>query len=457
MAFPTWLDVTTTSGGNTDATSVAVNMPATVASGDLLVMIVSCDGRHTFYIDDELWLPLAHIRVQGNSADGVIFVRNAVGNEDGTTVTVTLADGSEQFAAQVHRIQAGTWSGNLGGVVWASQTTNSATPDPVALTPYWGAADTLWIAFYVANEDSDASVYPASYSNGTYTESGANVGFSSSLGSATRTVNTTSENPGTFTIAAAQDWGAGVIAIAPLEQSLQLGGPLVQSITHTAFGSDATSHLVNMPATVANGDLLLMQFANDGTATVTVPPNWVQLDSTADGASQVRQTLLAKCADGTEDGTTVDVVTSTTEQGDALVIRIAAFTWQQDLTARGLEVGTAASATSTLPDPPNNAPTWATTNTLWFAMIGHDATSGLQDTASNTFSFPRDSRSSAAAGNCGLCLFGVNSSVASLNPGVCLISASEDWVAQTVAIRPGPPAFAPVDKSSHLVYLRKNI
>lgn len=100
-----------------------------------------------------------------------------------------------------------------------------------------------------------------------------------------------------------------------------MAAPTWQSTTVTDFGSDATSHAANCPATVNSGDLLLAVAAFDGlTTTVTTPSGWTQLmgslsDDPVGG-------VYAKVAAGSEGGTTVDWVTSNAQRGSVHIVRI---------------------------------------------------------------------------------------------------------------------------------------
>ncbi|MCJ7575163.1 MAG: hypothetical protein MUO80_00495, partial [Dehalococcoidia bacterium] len=139
-----------------------------------------------------------------------------------------------------------------------------------------------------------------------------------------------------------------------------LAAPVVASVTETAFGSDTTGHNVTMPATVNAGDLLIVLFTNDGDATVTTPSEWTELASNeADGA--VRLSVYYKIAAGTEGGTTVNFVTSASEQAAAQVYRIT--DWHGTTPP---EISTAATGDGTTPDPSSLNPAgWDVANTLW--------------------------------------------------------------------------------------------
>lgn len=107
--------------------------------------------------------------------------------------------------------------------------------------------------------------------------------------------------------------------------------PTYQSTTVTDFGSDATSHAANLPATVTAGDLLLAVAAFDSTpSTITTPSGWTRLiDVGGDPVAGV----FAKVADGTEDGGTVNFVTSDAQRGSVHVLRIT--DWQGTLAGIG--------------------------------------------------------------------------------------------------------------------------
>src|SRR6185503_1787074 len=147
--------------------------------------------------------------------------------------------------------------------------------------------------------------------------------------------------------------------------------PRILSQSSQAFDSDTTSHAVTMPGTVHLGDLLILVFANDGSATVTTPGGWTALSSDANG-SAARLSVYAKIADGTEGGTTVDFITSATEQASAIVIRIQGGSFYPSIATLGVVVGTAATGTSVSPDPPSRTFPWEAMNSLVLAIYGAD-------------------------------------------------------------------------------------
>lgn len=205
--------------------------------------------------------------------------------------------------------------------------------------------------------------------------------------------------------------------------------PIRLSVTPTAFGADTTAHLVAMPAVVEPGDLLLMHFVNDGNATVATPAGWTLLNTTLSG-TQVRSSWYWKLAAGTEDGTTVDLVTSAAEHAAAQVHRFQAGTFDAAV-APAIAVAT---GTSVSPNPPNLAPSWGEADTYWIAAYGaddDDATTGWPWTEGQTYTPSGTGTTTCSAASCVLAL-----RVASIDPATFTMAASEEWVAATIAIKP---------------------
>jgi hypothetical protein len=205
----------TPSSFGTATTAHLVALPAIVGPGDLLICLFVNPTSATV-TGPSSWTSLG-TNTNGTAVRVGFYVLRATGAEDGTTVNFQTS-ALVKAAAQVYRIQAGTWrdSGTLSKDVEKSAVSGtSAGPDPYPVNPVnWDVENTLWLAYYGANRDEDASAYPFGYTNGLYTESDAST-TSASLGSAYRTLTAASDNPGPFTIAAPREWVAGTIAVRP--------------------------------------------------------------------------------------------------------------------------------------------------------------------------------------------------------------------------------------------------
>jgi len=213
-----------------------------------------------------------------------------------------------------------------------------------------------------------------------------------------------------------------------------LAAPVVASVTETAFDTDITDHYVNMPTTVNAGDLLIVLFTNDGSATVTTPGGWTQLASNANGAA-VRLSVYYKIAAGTEGGTTVNFVTSAAEQAAAQVYRIT--DWYGTTPP---EISTAATGTSIRPNPASLDPAgWGVADTLWLAVAGQDRGDQSGTTAypaSYTDGVSTQSSNPATTGVCRTHSARRVLGAALEDPGAFTIPVTEEWVAFTIAVRP---------------------
>jgi preprotein translocase subunit YajC len=214
-----------------------------------------------------------------------------------------------------------------------------------------------------------------------------------------------------------------------------LAAPLVTSVTETEFGTDTTYHYVNMPAMVNTGDLLIVLFTNDGSATVTTPAGWSLLASNANG-SAVRLSVYYKIAGGTEGGTTVNFVTSASEQAAAQVYRIT--NWHGTTPP---EISTDVTGTSTAPNPASLNPAgWDVADTLWIAVAGQDR--GDEDgTTAYPASYTNGISTLSAEDDTSSCRTLSARRVlaaASEDPGAFTIPVSQEWVAFTIAVRPEP-------------------
>lgn len=105
------------------------------------------------------------------------------------------------------------------------------------------------------------------------------------------------------------------------------GAPVLLSVTTTTIATNVTTHPVQMPATVAPGDLLIISIAVDGNPTITTPAGWSAHSAIVVTTDRARHAQFLKVAGGTEDGTTVNITTSVAEQSIAHVHRIEAGTF----------------------------------------------------------------------------------------------------------------------------------
>jgi hypothetical protein len=204
-AFPQVADV------NAEAyTTVNVNhaadMDATVDPGDLLILAMYIeDGQRTATTPDG-WTLLGEddpaANATGSSGRLFIYVKDAVGDEDGTSVNV-VTNASRVGASIVYRISAASWGGTLADDVDIANATiataSAAAGDPASVSAGWGSADNLFIVFSATADDPNAhTAAPTDYDNLVTIDTGI-VGAGGSIGSATRELAASSDDPGVFT------------------------------------------------------------------------------------------------------------------------------------------------------------------------------------------------------------------------------------------------------------------
>lgn len=192
---------------NTNVTSHAVAMPASVNAGDLLV-VGAMISAETYTITAS---GFTSIGSSGrNSAIKVqYFYKIGSGTEGGTTVDFVTSS-AVRMVAQVFRIQAASFHASAPEGQFANG--NSNTPAPPILSPSWGSASTLWLIGAGINGTGSISSYPTANNNNAQAGTG---GATRVIASCTDSAVTGSLNPGTFGIGSALDWVAATIGIRP--------------------------------------------------------------------------------------------------------------------------------------------------------------------------------------------------------------------------------------------------
>ena len=221
--FPVYESTTKTQFAS-DTSSHDVGMPATVNSGDLLMVLFAFDrGSGSLAITVDLpagWTEAGfHNNTTVSAAYGVWW-KVADGTEDSTTVDfVTRYDGNltnTTAASQCLRISG--WDGTLGGVeLTKGSYAATSAPNPPSHTATWGADDNLWIAIAEGiDDDATTTAYPTDFINGEYSVSGGGSDNGSEVASATREYSSTDTlNPGTFTFSEAEGTYTFTVVVKP--------------------------------------------------------------------------------------------------------------------------------------------------------------------------------------------------------------------------------------------------
>lgn len=211
--------------------------------------------------------------------------------------------------------------------------------------------------------------------------------------------------------------------------------PVEASATGAGENAGTTTHVCNLPSSIASGNLLVLVFHVVGNTTITTPTGWTSVLNTADTTTQ-RTAIFYRIADGTE-GSTVSVTTSASLRCEYRSLR---FTGAHASTAP--EASAAAYASSNAPDPPSLDPAgWGTEDTLWYAIeAGNDATKTVNTYPTNYTGGVQHVSTGGTPGQ--LALASRNLNAASADPGAFALSSGggSRTVGITLAIRPGAAA-----------------
>ncbi len=192
MAFPQ-VETSATHDGSGNTTTATMNYPASIASGDLLIVLAGCDG-----ISVSMTPPSGFTEIYDNARSFAVFAKEADGTETGTTTYTQSAN--EWPSNVVYRISGWDDSGSLSDAIEvAVGTLDAASPDPPSLTASWGSDDNLWIAAKVAHHGSGfATAYP--YTDNQEFAGLTGGGSGSNVDACTDEIATATANPGTFTL-----------------------------------------------------------------------------------------------------------------------------------------------------------------------------------------------------------------------------------------------------------------
>jgi hypothetical protein len=229
----TYPAVVATSGGydGSDFSTRNIALPGSYSPDSLLLMFVTSDGNPTIALPGT-WTQLFQT-ANGAAVKFGAWYRIADGSEGRSVAVTTTA--SESCSWTCYRITG--YSGvPVAGVPVAPAA--SANPDPPSLSPAWGSKATLWFAACGYDDGVDTvSSYSASYTNGRNDVSGDAAG--AGTGSARRENTTATENPGTFTLSAIEEWVANTVAVAPA---------FAESKTASAAGINSGTHIIKVTA-----------------------------------------------------------------------------------------------------------------------------------------------------------------------------------------------------------------
>ena len=216
-----------------------------------------------------------------------------------------------------------------------------------------------------------------------------------------------------------------------------MGFPTVESTNSDADNTDATTHSHTLPSSISAGDLIIGWFVCDGdSGGVTWPgagATWVKFFDGSNG-TDVSASAAYLDAAGTETGD-ITITTVNTERSTCSFARVSD---AEDPGTQAPEISTGATGDSANGDPDGVTPTGGAKNYLFIAVIGQDSNDTIQGVPTNYSNFTAARASTGAAG----CAGGMGTralNATSEDPGAFAIASSDQWLANTIAIHPGPP------------------
>lgn len=281
------------------------------------------------------------------------------------------------------------------------------------------------------------------------TDSGVTAGNGGGIAIADGTLASAGSSGGTTaTLAQSVVQARATIALQPSGSYAAPSGPVVESVTTGGTsGANVSTYNVVLPATVNSGDTLVAAIASDQDPTVTwdnsTAGTWTSRVDVTEGVN-VRLTVYSKIADGTEDGLTLAIGLSTQQQGNWAVFRISG--------AHGdIEVGTASSSGGTSTRhviPPSVTASWGAENNLFLGLMARDDSTTTPGTRAPRYTFGEVTN--GASSSIGVLEYQhVVVAEATQQPRGVYLSAGENWVANTLVIRPAaagdPPTKPPGD------------
>jgi len=207
------------------------------------------------------------------------------------------------------------------------------------------------------------------------------------------------------------------------------------SVVGTPAGTadtSSTSYTVALPAGIVAGELLVIFMAFDGVGTVTQSSGstFTRIDTAVNGTA-CQEEIWVRLATG---GESSPVFSNTNSQDVACVAIRVQNHGVTDVTT-DITKGTAATGADAAPDPPNCNP-GTVQDFLWLECFAADDDDDTVPFESANYTAVLQQQSASSTSSCLVAVASRQLNASSENPGVMAMAAVEEWVAQTIAIKP---------------------
>lgn len=213
MAFPT-----VASSGQSATTTAATSHTVSIGSPTSGQRVIVVFHHATSVIT--VTFPAGWTEITGFSStlggSWVAYYRDCDGAE-GASINVTTGATSVKSTHNRHTINAGTFDTGIAPEAGVEVTGTSANPNPPSLSPTGGAKDYLWIAVAGIQGEAAFTGSPTNYLNPLDSNTGTAgaVTVNCVTRTARRDLNAASDDPGTFSHAVSEAWGAQTVVIHP--------------------------------------------------------------------------------------------------------------------------------------------------------------------------------------------------------------------------------------------------
>jgi hypothetical protein len=201
--------------------------------------------------------------------------------------------------------------------------------------------------------------------------------------------------------------------------------PVVAGIAQSSNPSNTTTHTVNLPANIAEGDLLIAQISFDNAPSSTWPGGWTRIEP---GAHQLH---IAYKRAGASEPASISVTSSASEKSATFSWRITGHHATSDPS------GDLVGGKDANPNPGNEIPPWGTAeDVLWIASMAIESGATVTAYPTNYTGNQRQLGTGTAGTDARIAAAERNLNASEENPGPFTISASSFWNARTIAVRP---------------------
>jgi hypothetical protein len=424
---PTIVDVTASEGAAAN-TVQAITLPASMLSGQLLIAGVATTNQGTV-----TW-PAGWTELSDQAdilGSGFATAWHRCDGTEPATINVTLSAASPSTQLVVRINNAHTATPPEAGTPPASSSINN--PNPPSLTPTWGAANTLWLAFgKTRTAAATVTSYPATYTlNQTLKAHSGGTATDTAVAVAGRQLNAVTEDPAAYAFSAVAVAQAQTIAIPPISGSVPPGPsggyPALVLESHNLNTSATSNHSVNLPSGITAGELLIGVICAPQGNSFVWPAGWTRFQDQNEGGN-LDLSIAWKLATGSE----TSPITVTSGGSQTSIAWCGRFTNALTTAAPNVAQGR---NTSGQPNPPSLTKTGASEKVLWFTFVTRNLSAAPTTYPANYTLHNLHVPGTAAHG---LSMAARELQAVTEDPGAYAYPTTSRWVAFTVGIRPKP-------------------